>query len=78
MFGPWWNYALQRIVQISSDNTGDDLDWESYTVVRILLSLFAFVTESNDVVKKGKLADLKSAFGVDWDNNIKTARKTMA
>jgi len=78
MFGPWWNYALQRIVQISSDNTGDDLDWESYTVVRILLSLFAFVTESNDVVKKGKLADLKSAFGVDWDNNIKTARKVIS
>jgi len=78
MFGPWWNYALQRIVQISSDNTGDDLDWESYTAGRILLSLFAFVTESNDVVKKGKLADLKSAFGVDWDNNVKTARKVIS
>ena len=76
MFGPWWNYALQRIVQISSDNngTGDALDWEKYTACRILLSLFAFVTESTDVVKKGKLADLKSTFGVDWDNNVKTAR----
>ncbi len=79
MFGPWWNYALQRIVQISSDNsTGDDLDWESYTAGRILLSLFAFVTESTDVVKKGKLADLKSAFGVDWDNNVKTARTVIS
>lgn len=80
MFGPWWNYALQRIVQLSSDNnTGEDaLDWESYTACRILLSLFAFVTESTDVVKKGKLADLKSAFGVDWDNNVKTARKVIS
>lgn len=76
MFGPWWNYALQRIVQISSD--GDDLDWESYTAGRILLSLFAFVTESNDVVKKGKLADLNSTFGVDWDNNIRTAEKVIS
>jgi len=79
MFGPWWNYALQRIVQISSDkNTGDALDWEKYTACRILLSLFAFVTESTDVVKKGKLADLKSTFGVDWDNNVKTARKVIS
>lgn len=78
MFGPWWNHALQRIVQISSDSTGDDLDWARYTAVRILLSLFAFVTESTDVVKKGKLADLKSAFGVDWDNNVKTARKVIS
>ncbi|KAK1736751.1 hypothetical protein QTG54_012773 [Skeletonema marinoi] len=81
MFGPWWNYALQRIVHISSDNNtnnNNDLDWESYTSGRILLSLFAFVTESTDVVKKGKLADLKSAFGVDWDNNVKTARKVIS
>lgn len=79
MFGPWWNYTLQRIVQISSNNTTEDaMDWESYTAGRILLSLFAFVTESTDVVKKGKLADLKSAFGVDWDNNVKTARKVIS
>lgn len=79
MFGPWWNYALQRIVQISSDNTdGDELDWESYTAGRILLSLFAFVTESNDVVRKGKLADLNSTFGVDWDNNVRTAQMVIS
>lgn len=80
IFGPWWNYALQqRIVQISSDNTdGAELDWESYTAGRILLSLFAFVTESNDVVRKGKLADLNSTFGVDWDNNVRTAEKVIS
>jgi len=77
MFGPWFNYALQRIVLISSDNAGDDLEWESYTAGLILLSLLAFVTESNDVVKKGKLADLKSTFGVDWDSNVRTARKVI-
>ena len=77
IFGPWWNHALQRIVQISSDNSGGALDWERYTAGRILLSLLAFVTESTDVVKKGKLADLKSTFGVDWGNNVKTARKVI-
>jgi hypothetical protein len=82
VFGPWFNYALQRLLQLSSKETGRSATAESssedYTAVKIIRSLFTFITEDlKEVIKPGKLLELKTKMGVDWDGNMKAARKVI-
>ena len=75
VFGPWYNYAFQRLLQLSS-SVGDDnpvSPWE-YTAVKIIRSLFSFITDNlKEVVLPGQLEALKTDFGVDWKRNVNTA-----
>ena len=49
-----------------------------YTAVKIIRSLFSFITDYlNGIVKYGRLNDLKDKMGVDWLRNIGTARKVI-
>ncbi|KAL3762651.1 hypothetical protein ACHAW5_007222 [Stephanodiscus triporus] len=77
VFGPWFNYALQRLLQLSSSDIGPASLGE-YTAIKIVRSLFSFITDNlKDVVKPGKLQALKTAMGVDWAKNVDTARKVI-
>ena len=77
VFGPWWNYAFQRLLEPSLSNISVESLGE-YTVVKIIRSLFHFITDDlKDIVKPGKLTAMKDAFGVDWSGNITTARKVV-
>ena len=83
VFGPWFNYAFQRLLQLTSSNNGSSSATTSsimgeYTVVKIIRSLFSFITDDlKDIVKYGRLNDLKTKMGVDWLNNVSTARKVI-
>ncbi|KAL3817644.1 hypothetical protein ACHAXA_011732 [Cyclostephanos tholiformis] len=81
VFGPWFNYALQRLLRLSSIDTGETATSASlgeYTAVKIIRSLFSFITEDlKDVVKPGRLQDLKNMMGVDWEGNVNAARKVI-
>lgn len=77
VFGPWFNYALQRLLQLSSSDIGPASLGE-YTAIKIIRSLFSFIADDlKDVVKPGKLQALKTAMGVDWAKNVDTARKVI-
>jgi len=79
VFGPWWNYALQRILQLSSDESIKDGSLEDYTAVKIIRSLFAFIKDDlKEMIKDSKaLRKLNSDFGIDWVENLKTARRVI-
>jgi len=83
VFGPWFNYAFQRLLQLASSNNGSSsattsISMGGYTVVKIIRSLFSFITDDlKDIVKYGKLNDLKTKRGVDWLRNVGTARKVI-
>lgn len=82
VFGPWFNYAFQRLLQLTSTNSSDSATMASgmggYTVVKIIRSLFSFITDDlKDIVKYGRLNDLKTKMGVDWLRNVSTARNVI-
>jgi hypothetical protein len=82
VFGPWFNYAFQRLLQLTSTNNSDSATMASlmgeYTAVKIIRSLFSFITDDlKDIVKYGRLNDLKTKMGVDWLKNVGTARKVI-
>jgi len=81
IFGPWFNYALQRLLRLSSSDVGRTATAASlgeYTAVKIIRSLFSFITEDlKEVIKPGQLHRLKSTMGVDWEKNLNTARKVI-
>lgn len=82
VFGPWFNYAFQRLLQLTSTNSSDlatmALGMGGYTVVKIIRSLFSFITDDlKDIVKYGRLNDLKTKMGVDWLRNVSTARNVI-
>ena len=78
VFGPWWNYAFRRLLELSLSNNISVESLSDYTAVKIIRSLFHFITDDlKDVVKPGKLTAMKDAFGVDWLGNITTARKVV-
>ena len=75
IFGPWWNYALQRIMELHA--VVDPASLGEYTSVKIMRSLFEFITEDLLIVKPGNLPKMKSSFGIDWTENVKIARKVI-
>lgn len=78
VFGPWWNYSLRRVLELSSDDTLTAESFGDYTAVKILRSLFEFITNDlGDIVKRGHLALLKDRFSVDWQANARTARRVI-
>jgi hypothetical protein len=83
VFGPWFNYAFQRLLQLTSSNNGSSSAnmaslLGEYTAVKIIRSLFSFITyDLKDIVKYGRLNDLKTKMGVDWLKNVSTARKVI-
>ena len=81
VFGPWFNYALQRLLRLSSSDVGRTATAASlgeYTAVKIIRSLFSLITEDlKEVIKPGKLHLLKTTMGVDWEENLNTARKVI-
>jgi len=80
VFGPWFNYALQRLLRLSSDvvRIATVASLEEYTAVKIIRSLFSFITEDlKEVIKPGQLHRLKTTMGVDWEKNLNTARKVI-
>lgn len=78
VFGPWWNYALKRLLDLSSDPEIDEQSLGDYTAVKITKALFLLVAQDlNDVMKVGKLKQLNTAFGVDLLKNISYARKVI-
>ena len=77
VFGPRYNYALQRLLQLSSSVKDPTSLWE-YTAIKIIRSLFSFITVNlKEVVKPGKLEALRTDFGVDWMRNVDTARRVI-
>lgn len=78
VFGPWWNYALKRVLQLSSDEDIDNDSLGDFTAVKIIRSLFSMIKDDlSEVVKPGKLEQLNSMFGVDWVKNIEIARRVI-
>jgi len=76
IFGPWWNYPVQRLLELSTDKNFTAKNFGQYTAVKIMRSLFSFITNDlNDVVETGCLQALSSNSGVDWMKNIKTVRR---
>jgi len=75
IFGPWWNYSLQRLLDLSAENKRESL--EHYTAILIMKSLFSFITEDLEIVKPGAktLSRLKDSFGIDWEKGVDTAQK---
>jgi len=75
IFGPWWNYSLQRLLDLSAENKGESL--EHYTAILIMKSLFSFITEDLEIVKPGvkTLSRLKDSFGIDWEKGVETTQK---
>ena len=75
VFGPWYNYALQCLLQLSS-SVNDPASLGEYTAIKIIRSLFSFITVNlKEGVKPGKLEALRTDFGVDWMRNVDTARR---
>jgi hypothetical protein len=77
VFGPWYNSALQCLLQLSS-SVNDPASLREYTAIKIIRSLFSFITVNlKEVVKPGKLEALRTDFGVDWMRNVDTARRVI-
>lgn len=77
VFGPWWNYAFQRLLEVCSSNCSAE-SLGDYTAVKIIRSLFHFITDDlKEIVKPGSLNKAKANFGLDWLHNIATARKVV-
>ena len=54
VFGPWYNYAFQRLLQLSS-SVNNPTSLGEYTAIKIIKSLFSFITNNlKEVVKPGK------------------------
>ena len=79
VFGAWWNYSLQRVLQLSSDESAKDESLGMYTAVMILRSLFAFIKVDLKaaISDKVRLKKLNTKFGIDWVANLKRARKVI-
>eukprot|EP00571_Detonula_confervacea_P010405 CAMPEP_0172302884 /NCGR_PEP_ID=MMETSP1058-20130122/4525_1 /TAXON_ID=83371 /ORGANISM="Detonula confervacea, Strain CCMP 353" /LENGTH=806 /DNA_ID=CAMNT_0013013537 /DNA_START=222 /DNA_END=2642 /DNA_ORIENTATION=+ len=78
IFGPWWNYAVGRLLELSSDKSLTAQTFGQYTAVKIIRSLFSFITKDlKECVKPGNLQALSSKMGVDWAENTKTARRVL-
>ena len=77
IFGPWWNYSLQRLLDLSAENKKERESLEDYTAILIMKSLFSFITEDLEIVKPGAktLSRLKDSFGIDWEKGIDIAQK---
>ena len=77
IFGPWWNYSLQRLLDLSNENKKERESFEDYTAILIMKSLFSFITEDLEIVKPGAktLSRLKDSFGIDWEKGVDTAQK---
>ena len=77
VFGPWYNYALQRLLQLSS-RVNDPTSLGEYTAIKIIRSLFSFITVNlKEVVKPGKLEASRTDFGADWMRNVDTAGRVI-
>lgn len=79
IFGPWWNYALMRLLELSSNKNASKESLGNYTAIKIIRSLFAMVKDDlNDIVKRpGDLDKLNSRFNVDWVKKIEDARRVI-
>mmetsp|Transcript_19173 Transcript_19173/g.41519 ORF Transcript_19173/g.41519 Transcript_19173/m.41519 type:complete len:750 (+) Transcript_19173:613-2862(+) len=78
IFGPWWNYPVQRLLELSTDKNFTAKNFGQYTAVKIIRSLFSFITKDlKECVKPGNLQALSSKMGVDWAENTKTARRVL-
>ena len=77
IFGPWWNYSLQRLLDLSAENKKKRESLEDYTAILIMKSLFSFITQDLEIVKPGAktLSRLKDSFGIDWEKGIDIAQK---
>ena len=77
IFGPWWNYSLQRLLDLSAENKKERESLEDYTAILIMKSIFSFITEDLEIVKPGAktLSRLKDSFGIDWEKGVNTAQK---
>ncbi len=74
VFGPWWNYAFQRLLEVCLSNCSAE-SFGEFTAVKVIRSLFHFITDDlKDIVKPGSLTKAKAQFGLDWLHNIATAR----
>lgn len=77
VFGPWWNYAFQRLLEVCLSNCSAE-SFGEFTAVKVIRSLFHFITDDlKDIVKPGSLTKAKAQFGLDWLHNIATARKVV-
>ena len=77
VFGPWYKYALQHLLQLAS-SVNDPTSLGEYTAIKIIRSLFSFITDNlKEVVKPGKLEALRTDFGVDWMRNVDTTRRVI-
>jgi len=76
IFGPWWNYSLQRLLDLSNEKKERE-SLEDYTAILIMKSLFSFITEDLEIVKPGAktLSRLKDSFGIDWEKGVETTQK---
>lgn len=80
VFVSWWNYALLRILNVSSDTTIQEKSLRDYTAVKIMLAVCDFVTKDlADFLKPGpgSLRTFHKQFGVDFIENVVTARRVM-
>jgi len=77
VFGPWYNYALQRLLKLSS-SVNNPASLGEYTAIKIIRSLFSFITVNlKEVVKPGKLEALRTDFGVGRMRNVDTVRRVI-
>ncbi|KAL7462725.1 hypothetical protein ACHAXS_003102 [Conticribra weissflogii] len=93
VFGPWWNYALERVATLSiasrvSGDSGSASHDDStsgktgpnkkYTAILLLRALFRFLRLGlAQVVRQGKLPSLKKSFGVDWIECVSRAKRVV-
>lgn len=78
VFGPWWNYSMQRVLDLSSDKTLTAESFGQYTAVKIIRSLFSLIAIGlKDIVKAGHLTPMIKKMGVDWKRNTETARRIL-
>lgn len=79
VFWAWWNYALQRVLQLSSDESANNQSLGTYTAVMILRSLFTFIKDDLKVAIKDKsrVGKLNTNYGIDLLANLKRARKVI-
>jgi len=93
VFGPWWNYALERVATLStapgahgangsandaSSTSGETDPNKQFTAILLLRALFQFLRLGlAQVVREGKLPSLKKSFGVDWIECVSRAKKVV-
>ena len=79
IFGPWWNYSLQRLLDLSADKNQTPETLGQYTAIIILRSMFCFITQDLAIVKPATstLPKLTSQFGIDWPKATQIARKVI-